>query len=162
MSNLGMERFLKQNGVTLHRAKVGDRYVMEMMMEKNINIGGEQSGHVILKDYATTGDGLMAALQVLAVICETKTKTSEVCQVFEPSPQILKNVRFSGEDPSQSSAVQTRIQEAEKTLGEDGRIVIRKSGTEPVIRVMAQGFDASLIEQVVNDISAEIERVANG
>jgi len=162
MSNLGMEKFLQQNGVTLHRAKVGDRYVMEMMMEKDINIGGEQSGHVILKDYATTGDGLMAALQVLAVVCESKKRTSEVCQVFAPSPQILRNIRFTGEDPCDSTAVMSRIEEAEQILGENGRIVIRKSGTEPVIRVMAQGFDATLIEKVVNDISEEIEKVANG
>ncbi len=158
MSNLGLELYLQQQGITLHRAKVGDRYVVEMMEEKGLNLGGEQSGHMILQDYTTTGDGLITALEVLSVVKQSGQKTSEVLNVFTPTPQILHNVRFNGKDPSQNDNVKSVIKNAEKTLGAEGRLVIRKSGTEPVIRVMAQGTNQELLEQVVNDITMTIEK----
>jgi phosphoglucosamine mutase len=146
MSNLGLERFLGGYRPELARTPVGDRYVLEHMREHGFNVGGEQSGHIILSDFSTTGDGLVAALQVLAVVREEDRPVSEVCHRFEPLPQILKNVRFKGGKPLEASSVVTAIDEAKAKLGAGGRLVIRPSGTEPVIRVMAEGDDHDLVE----------------
>jgi phosphoglucosamine mutase len=140
----------------LHRTAVGDRYVVEKMRSLGCNLGGEQSGHIILADYATTGDGLIAALQVLAAIVETGRHASEVCRVFEPVPQVLRNVRFGNGKPLESRRVQRVIAEGETRLGAGGRLVIRRSGTEPVIRVMAQGEEATLLTGVVDEICEAI------
>ncbi|HEX4185156.1 MAG TPA: phosphoglucosamine mutase, partial [Stellaceae bacterium] len=152
MSNLGLERCLAAQSIGLHRTAVGDRYVVEMMRTLGCNLGGEQSGHIILSDYATTGDGLIAALQVLAAIVETGKHASEVCRVFEPVPQLLRNVRFGEGRPLETARVKRAIAAAEQRLGKEGRLVIRNSGTEPVIRVMAQGEDEALLASVVEDI----------
>lgn len=156
MSNLGMERFLEGKGLKLCRTKVGDRYVVEHMRAHGYNIGGEQSGHIIMSDYSTTGDGLVSALQVLACIKRAGKPASEVCKMFEPVPQILKNVRFSGMKPLDNPAVKEAIREGEARIGQSGRLVIRPSGTEPLIRVMAEGDDRNLVEDVVDDIVATI------
>ena len=156
MSNLGLERHLAAEGIGLHRTAVGDRYVVEKMLELGCNLGGEQSGHLILSDYATTGDGLIAALQVLAAIVETGRRASEVCRVFEAIPQLLRNVRFGRGRPLETKSVKRAIAAAEARLGGDGRLVIRNSGTEPVIRVMAQGEDEALLASVVDDICGAI------
>ncbi|MCV0394628.1 MAG: phosphoglucosamine mutase [Rhizobiaceae bacterium] len=152
MSNLGLERFLGGFGLGLHRTKVGDRYVVEHMRAHGFNIGGEQSGHIVLSDFSTTGDGLVSALQVLACIKRSGRTASEVCKKFEPVPQILKNVRFSGGKPLESAPVKAAIDDARGRLGKDGRLVIRPSGTEPLIRVMAEADDRALVEQVVDEI----------
>jgi phosphoglucosamine mutase len=152
MSNLGLERFLADAGLTLLRTKVGDRYVVEHMRQHGLNVGGEQSGHIILSDFSTTGDGLVSALQVLACIKRTGRPASEVCRKFEPVPQMLKNVRFSGDKPLESAPVKAVIEDARNRLGDGGRLVIRASGTEPLIRVMAEADDRSLVEAVVDDI----------
>jgi phosphoglucosamine mutase len=152
MSNLGLERFLTDAGLSLHRTKVGDRYVVEYMRAHGLNVGGEQSGHIVLSDFSTTGDGLVAALQVLACIKRADRPASEVCRKFEPVPQVLKNVRFSGGKPLESDPVKAAIEDARNRLGTSGRLVIRPSGTEPLIRVMAEADDRSLVEKVVNDI----------
>ena len=157
MSNLGLERFLNGIGLEMPRTSVGDRYVLEHMREHGYNLGGEQSGHIILSDYATTGDGLVAALQLLAVVQRQGKPVSEVCNLFEPLPQILKNVRFSGGEPLKSAHVKAAIAEGEARLGKQGRVLIRPSGTEPVIRVMAEGDDHGLVEQVVDDICAALK-----
>src|SRR6202162_5550827 len=162
MSNLGLERGLAQQGIGLHRTAVGDRYVVEKMRSLGCNLGGEQSGHIILSDYATTGDGLIAALQVLAAIVETGKRASEVCRVFEPVPQLLRNVRFGNGKPLESRGVQQVITAGEARLGTGGRLVIRNSGTEPVIRVRAKGEDKALWESVVDDICEAILSVARG
>src|SRR5438270_951231 len=162
MSNLGLERFLAGQGIELHRTKVGDRHVVEKMRALGCNLGGEQSGHIILSDYATTGDGLIAALQVLAAIVQTGKHASEVCRVFEPVPQLLRNVRFGHGRPLETARVKRAIAAAEARLGKEGRLVIRNSGTEPVIRVMAQGEDESLLTGIVDDICATILSVAQG
>jgi phosphoglucosamine mutase len=159
MSNLGLERHLAGLGLNLVRAKVGDRYVLEQMREGNFNVGGEQSGHVILSDYTTTGDGLIAALQVLSVIAESGRPASEVCRRFKPLPQILRNIRYGGGRPLDDPQVKAAIEHGHQRLGEGGRLSIRRSGTEAVIRVMAQGDDQPLISDVVNEIVAAIERV---
>ena len=156
MSNLGMERFLEGKGLKLCRTKVGDRYVVEHMRAHGYNIGGEQSGHIIMSDYSTTGDGLVSALQVLACIKRAGKPASEVCKMFEPVPQILKNVRFSGMKPLDNPAVKEAIREGEARIGQSGRLVIRPSGTEPLIRVMAEGDDRRMVEDVVDDIVATI------
>ncbi|HEY1799221.1 MAG TPA: phosphoglucosamine mutase [Stellaceae bacterium] len=156
MSNLGFERCLAGDRIDLHRTSVGDRYVVEKMRATGCNLGGEQSGHIILSDYATTGDGLIAALQVLAAIVETGKKASEVCRVFTPVPQLLRNVRFGRGKPLERRAVQQAIVAGEARLGTAGRLVIRPSGTEPVIRVMAQGEDEALLAGVVGDICEAI------
>ena len=160
MSNLGLERFLMGRGLMLHRTAVGDRYVVEKMRADGINVGGEQSGHMILSDYATTGDGLLAALQILAVLVEDGRPASEVCGVFVPLPQLLKNVRFSGDSPLEKSSVQSAIAEAEAELAETGRLLIRKSGTEPLIRVMAEGESEAQVARIVDALCAEIAAVA--
>ena len=152
MSNLGLERYLGGLGLDLVRTAVGDRYVLEHMRAHGYNIGGEQSGHMILSDYCTTGDGLVAALQLLAVVQKQDRPVSEVCRRFEPLPQILKNVRVKGPQPLAAKRVQTVIEEGKARLGQGGRLVIRPSGTEPVIRVMGEGDDHDLVERVVDDI----------
>jgi phosphoglucosamine mutase len=152
MSNLGLERFLAAEGVALHRTQVGDRYVAERMREHGMNVGGEQSGHMILSDFATTGDGLVAALQVLSVIVEEGRPASEVCRTFTPLPQRLKNVRFSGASPLNQPAVERAIEGARDRLNGHGRVLIRASGTEPVIRVMAEAEDEQLVVRVVDDL----------
>lgn len=159
MSNLSLERYLNAMGLKLARTAVGDRYVVEHMREQGFNIGGEQSGHIVLSDFATTGDGLIAALQVLAVIAETGQKASEATHLFEPLPQILKNVRFrAGAKPLEAQEVATAIQDGEARLGAKGRLLIRKSGTEPLIRVMAEGDDEKLVKTVVGDIVKVLEK----
>ncbi len=152
MSNLGLERKLVEHGLDMHRTAVGDRYVLEGMREKGRNVGGEQSGHIILSDYATTGDGLVAGLQILAAIVEQGKPASELLHVFEPVPQLLKNVRFNGGAPLEADAVKAAIAGAESELGDRGRLVIRKSGTEPLIRVMAEGDDPAMVERLVERI----------
>jgi len=150
MSNLGLERFLDSYGLNLVRTAVGDRYVLEHMREHGYNLGGEQSGHIILSDYSTTGDGLVAAMQVLAVVQKQGRPVSEVCRCFEPLPQVLKNVRIAGGDPMAQDIVARAIAEGERRLGSGGRLVIRPSGTEPVIRVMGEGDDPAQVEAVVD------------
>ena len=152
MSNLGLERKLAEAELTLHRTAVGDRYVLEAMRERGCNVGGEQSGHIILSDHATTGDGLVAGLQVLAALVESGKPASEVLHVFEPVPQLLKNVRFNGGQPLEVESVKAAIAGAESELGGRGRLVIRKSGTEPLIRVMAEGDDPAMVERLVDRI----------
>ena len=161
MSNLGLERHLAAQGIGLIRTKVGDRYVLEAMRARGYNVGGEQSGHIILSDYATTGDGLVAALQILAEIKRQGAPASEVLHRFEPLPQLLKNVRFAGGKPLEAEAVKAVIADAEAELKGNGRLVIRPSGTEPVIRVMAEGDDPQQVERVVDRICDAV-RVAAG
>src|SRR5216684_3478436 len=160
MSNLGLERCLAGQGIGMHRTAVGDRYVVEKMRSLGCNLGGEQSGHIILSDYATTGDGLIAALQVLAAIVETGKRASEVCRVFEPVPQVLRNVRYDQGKPLESRRVKRAITVGEAQLGTRGGLVIRNSGTEPFIRVMAQGEDGALLTSVVDEICEVILAVA--
>ncbi len=160
MSNLGLERLLAKQKLRLERTKVGDRYVVEHMRSNGFNVGGEQSGHVVLSDFNTTGDGLIAALQVLAVLVQNGGSVSEVCNVFDPVPQVLKNVRYGAGSPLEEDAVKKAIEAAEQKLGTSGRLVIRKSGTEPLIRVMAEGDNADLVTTVVDDIVAEVSRFA--
>jgi phosphoglucosamine mutase len=157
MSNLGLERFLEGEGLKLERTKVGDRYVLETMRARGYNVGGEQSGHIILTDYARTGDGLVAALQVLACLVESGRPASEILNLFEPLPQRLTNVRFEGGAPLGNAAVKAAIADAEARLAGRGRLVIRKSGTEPLIRVMAEGEDMSLVDEVVDTICAAVK-----
>jgi phosphoglucosamine mutase len=152
MSNLGLERYLGSLGLTLARTAVGDRYVLEHMRAHGYNVGGEASGHIILSDYATTGDGLVAALQVLAVVQKLDKPVSEVCHRFEPLPQILRNVRYKNGKPLENAKVRLAIESAEQKLNGHGRLVIRPSGTEPVIRVMAEGDNKSLVEDAVDGI----------
>ena len=160
MSNLGLERFLGGMGLDLIRTAVGDRYVLEHMREHGFNLGGEQSGHIILSDYTTTGDGLLAALQLLAVVKQSGKPVSEVCHCFEPLPQILKNVRYRSGQPLQNAGVVTVIEAARERLGKGGRLVIRPSGTEPVIRVMGEGDDRDLVTEVVNDVVEALTKAA--
>lgn len=160
MSNLGLERFLSDIGLTLARTSVGDRYVLERMLSEGFNVGGEQSGHIILSDYSTTGDGLLAALQVLAVVARRERPVSEVCHRFEPLPQILKNVRYQSGRPLESPSVVSAIAHAEEKLAKHGRLLIRPSGTEPVIRVMGEGDDRELVETVVDEVIDALRRVA--
>lgn len=160
MSNMGLEKYLQGEGLELIRTQVGDRYVVERMREGKYNVGGEQSGHIVLGDYATTGDGLVAALQVLAVLVEQGQPTSKVCSLFEPYPQILKNVRYGQTFPLEEESVQKAISQGEDRLNGSGRVLIRKSGTEPLIRVMAEGRDPALVETVVDDIVHAVEAVS--
>jgi phosphoglucosamine mutase len=157
MSNLGLERFLEGEGLGLLRTQVGDRYVLEAMRSKGYNVGGEQSGHIILSDYATTGDGLIAALQILAELVESSRPASELLNLFEPLPQLLKNVRFNGGSPLEARSVKLAISDGEARLAGSGRLVIRKSGTEPVIRVMAEGEDEALVAEIVETICAAVQ-----
>ncbi|MGE3832196.1 MAG: phosphoglucosamine mutase, partial [Parvibaculaceae bacterium] len=160
MSNLGLERYLNGQGLTLARTKVGDRYVVEHMRKHGFNVGGEQSGHIVLSDFSTTGDGLVAALQVLAEVVRTGKPVSEVCHRFDPVPQVLKNVRYAEGKPLEANAVKKAIDDAVARLGQSGRLVIRPSGTEPLIRVMAEGDDASLVTRIVDDICQVIAKAA--
>jgi phosphoglucosamine mutase len=160
MSNLGLERHLASLGLALERTAVGDRYVLERMIEKGYNVGGEQSGHIILSDYATTGDGLVAALQVLAVVKRREKPVSEICHKFEPLPQILRNVRYKGGQPLDTAKVIAAIAAAQARLGASGRLVIRPSGTEPVIRVMAEADDRQLVESLVDDVCEAVALAA--
>jgi phosphoglucosamine mutase len=160
MSNLGFERHLAAQGINLVRTAVGDRYVIEQMRARGCNIGGEPSGHIILSDYATTGDGFIAALQILAVVKRMGKPVSEVCHRFEPLPQVLKNVRFKSGKPLESASVRSAIASAENRLGQGGRLLVRPSGTEPVIRVMGEGDDKALVEAVVDDIIEALTAVA--
>jgi phosphoglucosamine mutase len=160
MSNLGLERHLASVGLGLERTSVGDRYVLERMREKGYNVGGEQSGHIILSDYATTGDGLVAALQLLAVVQRQDKPVSEVCHRFEALPQILKNVRYKGELPLARESVVAAIAAARLRLGKNGRLVIRPSGTEPVIRVMGEADDRALVESLVDDVCNAVAAAA--
>jgi phosphoglucosamine mutase len=160
MSNLGLERYLQGQGLGLVRAKVGDRYVLEEMRARGINMGGEQSGHIIMLDHATTGDGTVAALQVLAQLVESGRPASELLHLFDPVPQLLKNVRFAGGKPLDDPKVKAVIADAEKELEGNGRLVIRPSGTEPVIRVMAECDDEAQVNAVVDRICAVVAEVA--
>ena len=160
MSNLGLERLLAAQGTPLHRTRVGDRYVMERMRASGANVGGEQSGHMILSDYATTGDGLVAALQVLAVLAEQNRPASEVCRLFEPLPQLLQNVRFVGPSPLRHPHVVAAMAAAEAELGTTGRLLLRESGTEPLVRVMAEGEDAALVRRLVTSLCETISGAA--
>jgi phosphoglucosamine mutase len=160
MSNLGLERKLAAEGLGLHRTAVGDRYVLEAMRDRGCNVGGEQSGHIILTDHATTGDGLVAGLQILSALVETGRAASELLHQFDPVPQLLKNVRFTSGQPLDAAPVKAAIAEAESALDGRGRLVIRKSGTEPLIRVMAEGDDAALVERLVDEICARVAEVA--
>lgn len=153
MSNLGLERFLQDKGLELARTKVGDRFVVEHMRQYGYNVGGEQSGHIILSDYATTGDGLISALQVLACLKQSDKPASEACRKFDPVPQLLKNVRHGGGKPLEHKLVVEAIEEAKVELGNSGRLVIRPSGTEPLIRVMAEGDDKVLVKKIVTSLA---------
>ncbi len=159
MSNLGLERFLAERKIKMHRTPVGDRYVVEAMRDKGCNVGGEQSGHIVLSDYSPTGDGLIAALQVLAAIRTQNRPASEVCRLFKPLPQILVNVKASG-DVLEKQTIKDAISKAEKSLNGSGRLVIRKSGTEPLIRVMAEGDDEGLVKKLVDEIAGAIGKEA--
>ncbi|KQO72554.1 phosphoglucosamine mutase [Methylobacterium sp. Leaf102] len=160
MSNLGLERYLGGIGLSLARTAVGDRYVLEHMREHGYNLGGEQSGHIIMSDYATTGDGLVAALQLLSVVKRSDRPVSEVCHCFDPLPQILRNVRYRAGEPLRADSVVTAIAQARERLGNDGRLVIRASGTEPVIRVMAEGDDRALVSEVVDTVVDAVAKAA--
>jgi phosphoglucosamine mutase len=160
MSNLGLERMLGSEGLRLERTRVGDRYVVEQMRASNMNVGGEQSGHVILCDYATTGDGLIAALQVLAVLVQSGEAASEACQLFEPLPQLLRNVRFVGGSPLKHPRVLAAVADAEARLGNSGRVLLRLSGTEPLVRVMAEGEDEAAVTQIVSGLCDTIQSAA--
>ncbi|WP_199260806.1 phosphoglucosamine mutase [Paracoccus binzhouensis] len=161
MSNLGLERFLQGRGLRLERTAVGDRYVVERMRGAGFNLGGEQSGHIVMTDYATTGDGLIASLQFLAALADAGRPASELVAQFEPVPQLLKNVRYAaGADPLSVDAVKAEIARAEARLDGCGRVLIRKSGTEPLIRVMAEAEDETVLREVVENIVAAVERAA--
>jgi len=158
MSNLGLERFLQGHGVGLERTSVGDRYVVERMRQGGFNLGGEQSGHIVMTDYATTGDGLMAGLQFLAELVQSGKKASDVLHVFDPVPQLLRNVRFAaGQAPLEEKSVKTAITEAEAQLSGNGRLLIRKSGTEPLIRVMAESEDEGVLTTSVDHVVKAVE-----
>lgn len=161
MSNLGLENFLNQRGLRLERTRVGDRYVVERMREGGFNLGGEQSGHIVMTDYATTGDGLIAAIQFLAALTETGQLASQLIKQFDPVPQLLKNVRYAADaDPLAAAEVCAVIAEAETRLAGTGRVLIRKSGTEPLIRVMAEAENEVLLREVVDGIVAAVEKAA--
>jgi phosphoglucosamine mutase len=160
MSNLGLERFMDARGLKLERTPVGDRSVMARMREGGFNLGGEQSGHVILSDFSTTGDGMIAALQVLAVLVSAQQPMSSLARQFEPVPQRLKNVRFSAGKPLESALVKEAIADGEAQLGKNGRVLVRASGTEPLIRVMAEGDDDRLVSKVVESIVAAVKAAA--
>ena len=160
MSNLGLERYLNERGLGMIRTPVGDRYVVEHMRKHGYNLGGEQSGHIVMSDFTTTGDGLVSALQILGVVVASDRSVSEVCARFEPIPQVLKNVRYANGKPLENSKVVQAIKDAKARLGKDGRLVIRPSGTEPVIRVMAQGDDERLISGIVGDVCEAVRAAA--
>lgn len=161
MSNLGLERLLKDNNIKMIRTPVGDRYVMETMRAEGFNLGGEQSGHLILSDYNTTGDGLQAAIKICSILKESGKKASEALNLFEPLPQILRNVEFKDGKPLDKPEVKAAIESAQGLLAKDGRVLVRASGTESVIRVMAEGDDREKIEDIVTDLCSVIEKVAH-
>ena len=161
MSNLGLERFLSGKGLGLERTKVGDRYVVEHMRQHDYNVGGEQSGHIVLSDFGTTGDGLVAALQILACVKRSGKTVSEICNRFEPVPQVLKNVRVKTGQPLEDATVRKAIADAENELAKNGRLLIRPSGTEPLIRVMAEGDDRAQVERIVDELIGVIGGVRN-
>ncbi len=162
MSNLGLERFLQNRGLRLERTAVGDRYVVERMREGGFNLGGEQSGHIVMSDFATTGDGLLAGLHVLAAMVETGKRASELAKQFDTVPQKLENVRYAaGQTPLDADAVKSAIAASEAELAGKGRLLIRKSGTEPLIRVMAECEDPNLLDKVVARVVSEVQRAAN-
>ena len=156
MSNLGLERYLTNLGIGFARTQVGDRYVVEEMRAMGRNLGGEQSGHIIMTDYTTTGDGIVAALQVLSVLVQSDAPASEVCRVFDPLPQVLRSVPINGADPMGAAGVKAAVAEAEAALANTGRLLIRESGTEPLIRVMAEGEDAGMVGRIVDDLAHRI------
>jgi phosphoglucosamine mutase len=160
MSNMGLDRFLSSMGMTLARSPVGDRYVIEKMREGGFNVGGEQSGHIILSDFSTTGDGLIAALQVLAVLAGERKPASEATRLYDPLPQILENIRFRNGSPLENERVKSQIDAGEARLNGKGRLIVRKSGTEPVIRIMAEGEDAHELRTIVGDIASVVREVA--
>jgi phosphoglucosamine mutase len=160
MSNLGLERYLGRLGLSLERTPVGDRYVLEHMREHGFNVGGEQSGHIIMSDFTTTGDGFVAALQVLAVVKKQDQPVSKVCHRFDPLPQVLKNVRYKSGKPLENAKVRTAIKQAQAKLNGQGRLVVRPSGTEPVIRVMVEGDNKGLVEEVVDGIVEALTQAA--
>lgn len=161
MSNMGLENYIRSLGLDFVRAPVGDRYVLEAMKEKGYNLGGEQSGHFIALDYGTTGDGLMAALQILAMLCEVKKPASEALNVFTPAQQVLKNVRFTGNNPLDVANIKTYLEQMQDNIAnQGGRILVRKSGTESLIRVMAEGNDADTVQRVVDEICDTLEKTA--
>jgi phosphoglucosamine mutase len=160
MSNLGLERYLGSLGLTMIRTPVGDRHVVEHMRRNGYNVGGEQSGHIVLSDFGTTGDGLVSALQILATVVATGRPVSEVCNRFEKIPQLLRNVRYSNGSPLEDGRVIAAIDAAKARLGDKGRLLIRPSGTEPLIRVMAEGEDERLVAAIVGDIVAAVQNVA--
>ncbi len=160
MSNLGFERFLGERKLKLHRTKVGDRYVVEHMRANGLNVGGEKSGHIVLSDFSTTGDGLIAALQVLAAVKASSKPVSQICRLFTPLPQIMKNVRYKSGQPLELPQVKTVISAMERKLGPGGRLVIRPSGTEPLIRVMAEGDDEQAVRSAVEEICSALETAA--
>ena len=160
MSNLGFERFLSERKLKLHRTKVGDRYVVEHMRANGLNVGGEKSGHIVLSDFSTTGDGLIAALQVLAAVKASSKPVSQICRLFTPLPQIMKNVRYKTGQPLELPQVKTVISAMERKLGPGGRLVIRPSGTEPLIRVMAEGDDEQAVRSAVEEICSALETAA--
>jgi phosphoglucosamine mutase len=160
MSNMGLERFMSGMGLSLARSPVGDRYVIEKMREGGFNVGGEQSGHIILSDFSTTGDGLIAALQVLAVLAGEHKPASEATRLYEPLPQVLENIRFRNGSPLEDARVKSQIEAGTARLNGKGRIVIRKSGTEPVIRIMAEGEDAHELRQIVREIASVVREAA--
>jgi phosphoglucosamine mutase len=162
MANLGLERHLETFGIALRRAQVGDRYVLEQMREHGYNVGGEPSGHIILSDYNTTGDGFVAALQLLAVVKKLDQRVSTVCHRFEPLPQVTKNVRYRNGKPHEDATVQSAIASATRRLDGQGRVIVRASGTEPVIRVTGEGDDPNLVEEVVDGIVDAVAQVAAG
>jgi phosphoglucosamine mutase len=162
MSNLGLEKFFESKKIKMLRTQVGDRYVVESMREGGYALGGEQSGHIVISQYNSTGDGLAAALQILALIKQQNKKASEALRLFTPLPQILRNVKFQkGNTPLENSNVKDAIKAAEKKLSNDGRLLVRASGTEPLIRVMAEGQDPKLVENIVGDLCAIIEKAAH-
>ncbi|MFL5236490.1 MAG: phosphoglucosamine mutase [Rhizomicrobium sp.] len=160
MSNMGLERFMSGMGLSLARSAVGDRYVIEKMREGGFNVGGEQSGHIILSDFSTTGDGLIAALQVLAVLAGERKPASEATKLYEPLPQILENIRFRNGSPLENERVKSQIDAGEARLNGKGRLIVRKSGTEPVIRIMAEGEDAHELRQIVREIASVVREAA--
>jgi phosphoglucosamine mutase len=162
MSNLGLERFLDGLKLKLERTQVGDRYVVEQMRAAGYNVGGEQSGHIILSDFSTTGDGLLAALQVLAVIVQSGKPASEVCKLFDPAPQVLENVRYEKgkPDPMEAVAVKDAIKAAEASLKGTGRLLVRKSGTEPLVRIMAEGDDEKLVREAIATVKTAVVAAA--
>ncbi len=160
MSNLGLERLMQREGLHLQRTGVGDRHVVEAMRAGGYNLGGEQSGHIIMSDHATTGDGLLAALRILTILKQSEKRASEVLNMFEALPQTLKNVKYSGHNPIDTDAVRKAIENAQNYLNGSGRVLVRASGTEPLIRVMAEGDDAMVVEKTVNDLCEVIEKAA--